>query len=231
MKQRIDKHAVTFPTILGLILALIAPLLYALLIGPMLLEPRMDLVAYSLTGFAVMWALMFAIFAVTLLGEEQPLTSIGVRPLTWKTAILAVGLGLSLSLLVPLATLFMSYIGAAVEQDGVTDIATRYPVWIIGGSVLTAGITEEVLFRAYPLERLRTLTGSVWPGALISLAAFVLVHAPGWHVSHVVGVVLPLGAMLTGLYLWRRNVLFVAITHIMIDLPLLFVALGEAAQQ
>jgi membrane protease YdiL (CAAX protease family) len=42
---------------------------------------------------------------------------------------------------------------------------------------------------------------------------------------------LPLGATLTGLYLWRRNVLFVAITHIMIDLPLLLVALGVAPQQ
>jgi uncharacterized protein len=42
----------------------------------------------------------------------------------------------------------------------------------------------------------------------------------------VVGVVLPLGAVMTGLYLWRRNVVFMIITHFMLDLPIVLIALG-----
>ena len=38
--------------------------------------------------------------------------------------------------------------------------------------------------------------------------------------------VLPLGAVMTGLYLWRRNVVFVMITHFLLDLPIVLVALG-----
>jgi hypothetical protein len=47
--------------------------------------------------------------------------------------------------------------------------------------------------------------------------------------GHVVGVVLPLGAVITGLYLWRRNVV-VIIAHFLLDLPLVLVALGVSAQ-
>src|SRR3712207_9085630 len=93
-------------------------------------------------------------------------------------------------------------------------------------TVLTASVIEEVLFRAYPLERLARLTGRPWPGPLISLAAFVAFHLQGWNLGHVVGVVLPLGAIMTGLYVWRRNLLFVVITHALIDLPLFLIALG-----
>jgi hypothetical protein len=39
------------------------------------------------------------------------------------------------------------------------------------------------------------------------------------------------GAVLTGLYLWRRNVVFVIITHFLLDLPLVLVALGVLARR
>jgi membrane protease YdiL (CAAX protease family) len=82
---------------------------------------------------------------------------------------------------------------------------------------------------AAPPERLARLTGARWPGALLSLAAFVAFHLHGWHLGHVLGVVLPLGAVMTSLYLWRRDVVFVIITHFLLDLPLVLVALGVFA--
>ena len=48
--------------------------------------------------------------------------------------------------------------------------------------------------------------------------------------GYVLGVVLPLGAVMTGLYLWRCNVLFVIITHFLLDLPIVLVALGVLPQ-
>ena len=105
-------------------------------------------------------------------------------------------------------------------------VAASGPAWLVLAVVLTASVTEELLFRAYPIERLTRLTGARWPGALLSLAAFVAFHLHGWHLGHVLGVVLPLGAVMTGLYLWQRNVAFVIITHFLLDLPIVLVALG-----
>jgi CAAX protease family protein len=118
-----------------------------------------------------------------------------------------------------------------LSKGGTVDrVAARGPAWLVLVVVLTASVTEELLFRAYPIERLTRLTGARWPGALLSLATFVAFHLHGWHLGHVLGVVLPLGAVMTGLYLWRRNVLFVIITHFLLDLPIVLVALGVLPQ-
>jgi membrane protease YdiL (CAAX protease family) len=119
---------------------------------------------------------------------------------------------------------------ASVEGWHVDRVAASGRAWLVLAVVLTASVTEELLFRAYPIERLARLTGARWPGALVSLAAFVAFHLQGWHLGHVLGVVLPLGAVMTGLYLWRRKVVFVIITHFLLDLPLVLVALGVLPQ-
>ena len=75
-------------------------------------------------------------------------------------------------------------------------------------------------------QHLARLTGSRWPGALLGLAAFVAIHLQWWNPGHVLGVVLPLGAVMTGLYLWRRNLMFMIITHFFLDLPIVLIALG-----
>jgi membrane protease YdiL (CAAX protease family) len=58
------------------------------------------------------------------------------------------------------------------------------------------------------------------------LAASVAFHLEGWNLGHIFGVVLPLGAVMTGLYLWRRNLLFMIITHFVLDLPIVLIAFG-----
>ena len=40
------------------------------------------------------------------------------------------------------------------------------------------------------------------------------------------GVVLPLGVVMTSLYLWRRNLVFMIITHFLLDLPIVLLAFG-----
>jgi membrane protease YdiL (CAAX protease family) len=60
----------------------------------------------------------------------------------------------------------------------------------------------------------------------ITFTVFVLLHLGGWNLAHVFGVVLPLGAILTGLYLWRHNLPFVMLIHLVIDLPLFLIAIG-----
>ena len=100
------------------------------------------------------------------------------------------------------------------------------PVGWLALGIGTAVIMEEVVYRAYLIERSVQLTGRRWPGAILGLALFVVIHLGGWNLAHVVGYVLPLGAAFTGLYLWRRNLLFVVIAHLLLDLPIVLIALG-----
>jgi membrane protease YdiL (CAAX protease family) len=41
------------------------------------------------------------------------------------------------------------------------------PLWIRVSAVFSAGVCEEILFRGYAIERLKSLTGNIWIGGLI----------------------------------------------------------------
>ena len=179
---------------------------------------------------SMLWLLTGTVIVVTRWWERRPWSWIGVRRISWRAALLAAVLGVALGIAVPILTVATSRLLPLSKGATVDTVAASGPAWLVLAVVLTASVTEELLFRAYPIERLARLTGVRWPGALLSLAAFVAFHLHGWHLGHVLGVVLPLGAVMTGLYLWRRNVVFVIITHFLLDLPLVLVALGVLAQ-
>jgi uncharacterized protein len=174
----------------------------------------------------MLWLLTGTVIVVTCWWEHRPWSWIGVRRISWRAALLAAALGVALGLAVPILTVATNRLLPLSKGGTVDTVAASGSAWLVLAVVLTASVTEELLFRAYPIERLAHLTGARWPGALLSLTAFVAFHLQGWHLGHVLGVVLPLGAVMTGLYLWRRNVLFVIITHFLLDLPIVLVALG-----
>lgn len=212
-------------TILGLSLSLVVPAGFALFIHPIVIRPNVNEPFSTLVGFGIFWGLAFAVLGFTHAIENRPLATIGWKSLSWKSALMAVGLGFLLSLLVPMFTLLINNIFPQSNSGTLTQVVSNYSWWILLLSVLTAGITEEILFRGYPLERLQEVTGNKWISGLVSLVFFVAVHAMGWNIAHIIGVVLPLGAILTGLYFWRRNLLFVMIVHVVINLPLVFMSL------
>jgi len=211
--------------ILGLILSLIIPSIYVLFISPIFIKPNVDEQVSALIGFAVLWGLAFGMLFFTRSIEKLPLTTIGWKPLSWKWIFMAIGLGILLSLLVPVFTLLVNAVFPPSDTGTITQVTSSFSWWILLLSVLTAGITEEILFRGYPLERLHEITGNKWISGVISLIFFVAIHATGWNIAHIIGVVIPLGIILTGLYFWQRNLLFVMIVHVVIDLPLVFIAL------
>ena len=220
----------TAPRLLGLTLALTGPLLYSLVVAPRLLKPLVDPVTYGLIGLLVMWLLTGSVVTIALAWERKPLPWLGVRRLSWGMALLGVGLGVVCSLAVPALAHLARLAFPARPGQTVADIATQLPAWLILCGVITAACTEEVLYRAYVIQQLRELTGSAWVGATVSLFVFVAQHLATWNISHVLGVVLPLGLALTGLYLWRRNLAFVILIHLVIDLPLFLIAAGIMPQ-
>lgn len=208
----------------GAFVVLAALLVYHLIIDPQLLAPRVETVTQALVGYAVMWTLAAAVVAMTLLGEGRTLATIGLRRLPLRQMLLGIGIGVCLSLLVPLLTLA----AAAMTGNGETaivDMATGVSIGVVIIGVVTAAVTEEVLFRGYAIERLEEVTGRTWLAGLVSLAVFTVIHLPNWGTVHTFGVVLPLGAALTVLYVWKRNLPLVVLVHFVVDAPLIVLAL------
>ncbi|MDR8394441.1 CPBP family intramembrane metalloprotease [Aliifodinibius sp. S!AR15-10] len=213
-------------TFAGLFLALPVPVFYNLTIRPFLIADQTNLELEIIIGLIVMWMLAIGVVLLTIRAENRGLHSIGFTWPSRKIIFQALGLGVVFSLAVPLLSLLTSTLLPS-EEIGSIESATQIPWWLMLFSVLTAGVTEEILFRGYALERLFEWTGSKWFSSFISLAFFTAVHATGWNLNHIVGVVIPLGVVLIALYWWRRNVIMVMIVHTMINLPLVFMALGR----
>jgi CAAX protease family protein len=214
------------PTLVGVGLALLGPFIFQWFIGPYF-EAVAEPVPAVLLGLGFLWLLVLSVIVITLYWERQPLTSLGIRSLTLRLVLFGIGLGLLLSVALPLLEIFANQLFPASQGGAIQDTIINKPVWLWLTIILTASVTEEVLFRAYPLERLTSLTGNKWLAAILSLAAFVLFHTKGiWSTAHVLGAVLPMGAILTALYMWRRNLPFVILMHFLIDLPLVLIAAG-----
>ena len=172
------------------------------------------------------WVATIILLILVKYWEGRPYSSIGFASLTVKDGLLAVVIGIVLSISVPLLTLLASQFLPSTTEGSIVSTA-QAPWLILLFSVLTAGITEEIIFRGYLIERLSKLTGKSVIAVVISVIAFTLPHLLNWNIVHVVGVVLPLGLILSWIYLWKRNILFNMIVHIVIDLPLVFIALAS----
>lgn len=176
----------------------------------------------------LMWALLIPIGVIVVGPERQPLSSIGLRPFRWRS----IGFGLAAAAAVIAALLAVSAFDSTTAQAdvarGVGTLAA-WPLWLKILAVVTAGAVEETLYRGYAITRLSQLTGSRIVAAGISLVAFTLAHLPYWGAG-AAAVVLAGGLALTLLFLWKRDLLLVAVAHTATDVFSLFVqpALGLA---
>lgn len=209
--------------LLGLVVALVLPVVQALVIAPLLLEPRISASSSAIVSLAVVWGLAGCVLLVALRLEHLPPAAIGWVRLRARWVVVAVALGIALSLLVPVLSFAAHAVLPAGGGGSVGDVVAR-PWLLVLAAVLTAAVTEELLFRAYAMERLLAATGSRATAVVAPLAFFVLAHTAGWDLAHVFGVVLPLGLAFSLLYLWRRNLPFMMILHVLVDAPLVILA-------
>ncbi len=177
----------------------------------------------SIMGLILIWVLVAVLLVLIRIGEKRPLSSVGFKAISGREVLLAIGVGVFLSITVPLFALLASQVVPSNGND-INEVVSNTSWMLILFSILTAGITEEIVFRGYVIERMHEITNRNWLGVLVSIIAFVLPHTISWNMTHVIAVVLPLGLILTGLYIWRRNIIFNMIVHIVIDLPLVIMA-------
>jgi membrane protease YdiL (CAAX protease family) len=165
----------------------------------------------------IWWAFGATIVLWVVRVERLPLSSIGLKRPRWSS----LGWALAAAVLM-LASVMLSY-AVIIPAFGLTmnHAATRgviaAPLWLQTMMMIRAGVVEEILYRGYPIERIEWLTGSRWIAGLAAAAVFVIAHLAYWGAAQLIVVAFG-AAILTALYLWRRDLVANMIAHVLTDL-------------
>jgi membrane protease YdiL (CAAX protease family) len=148
--------------------------------------------------------------------ERLPLASIGLRRPSWGT--LGWGLAATIVLMASVMLTFAVIAPALGLKQNMTATAAivEVPLWLLLTTPVVAGVTEEIVYRGYAIERLTLLTGNRCVGALLAGAMFLLAHW-SWGALQMILVAFAT-VILTGLYLWRRDLLCCMLAHTLVDL-------------
>jgi membrane protease YdiL (CAAX protease family) len=213
-------------SVVGLGLALGGPPLYYQVLFPNLAEGWPNSLVPGAIGLGFMWLLAACAVGIVLVWQRQPPAALGIRPLSWRDVAIGIGVGLVCGASLPLVASVAQRVFPDDSGGTLVSVTANAPAWLMLLVVVTSACTEEVLWRAMTIGQFERLTGRVWPGAAVGLAAFVLQHVGGWSLAHVLGAVLPIGAVYTLVYVWRRNLPLVILIHFITDLPLVLIAAG-----
>ena len=84
------------------------------------------------------------------------------------------------------------------------------------GSVFRAGILEELFYRGYAIERLKSLGFSPWVAAGVPLVIFSVGHWTGGWTN--IAIAFVVGAILTAFFLRSKDLFANMIAHTLVDL-------------
>ena len=172
--------------------------------------------AAGIVAYAKWLGLAAAVLTWVILIERRPLSSIGIRKPGWDTfgwalamtVALVASLMLSYALILPALGLEMN----RVATKSITDLSLASQLALF----VRAAVTEEILFRGYPIERLLELTRSKRIAALVPGMFFIGGHY-WWGGGQMI--VVAFGTVIfTLFYLWRRDLICCMIAHIAADL-------------
>lgn len=166
---------------------------------------------------ATKWVPALLIVAYVYLVEDRDAASLGVRwdgPRPFLRRV-AVGLAAMLG-----SNVVLGPIHERIGTDGLDTGMAEFTDLGVGERLfvaLTAGVTEEVLFRGYALERLDELTDNRLLAGVVTLVAFVLGHkSDTWDWGSLVFIVQP-ATIVTALYLRFRDLLALITIHALTD--------------
>jgi len=163
----------------------------------------------SLLGFAVL--LIFIVRRKERLGWE----SVGLqRPAIGNTAlwVLITMVGAALSIAIAFAFIQLLKLPIGSSDSAKYELL---PTWVLALTIVRAGFVEELFYRGYAIERLQLLTHNRFVSATVPLLLFSVFHyRQGWA-----GIIIALftGAVLTYVYLRRRNLWVTIIAHGLAD--------------
>jgi len=199
-------------TWLGLALSLLGPGAVALLSTR---QPTS--LCASASWLAVFILLVAAVATIARRGEKLTWAEIGFGRVSWLSIPHGVALALFFILVFgPIASWVLGSVGLGSFNAGRGWLAAL-PAWYLWLTILIVAAGEEWLYRGYAIERLQVLTGNAWLAGAVSLVAFGIAHLPLWGIG-VTLTTLVSGGIFTALYIWRRDVSFLILAHVVTDL-------------
>ena len=177
--------------------------------------------ASALLKESLIWVSALALIFIIRRGEHLPMHSIGLGTARWWKSILW---GFIIAIVSAVIIGALAYLTGYGHGPG-SAAFEKLPLWLITAIVLRAGVVEELFYRGYAIERLRMIgLGRFWSVA-IPLAIFSLGHWSGGAANILIA--FAAGLILTGFYLWRRDLTANMIGHGLVDfvanvLPKLF---------
>lgn len=165
---------------------------------------------------AIFWILTVLLLAYVRFAERRPLASIGLRRPDGKT--FPLGLAGAIVMVAGMAVIYLVIFPAlGLSMNEPATVALRAtPLWFRVILILRAAVFEEIFYRGFMIERLSELTGMRWLAASISFSAFTLAHLNGWAWPHLMIAGFG-GAVLTVLYLFRRDLVSNMTAHFLTD--------------
>jgi membrane protease YdiL (CAAX protease family) len=177
--------------------------------------------ASALLKEALIWLNAIALIVIIRRGEHLPMRSIGLGTARWWKSVLW---GFVIAVVSAVIVGALAYVASYGHGPG-SAAFEKLPLWLITAIVLRAGVVEELFYRGYAIERLQMIgLGRFWSVA-IPLVIFSLGHWSGGAANILIA--FAAGLILTGFYLWRRDLAANVIGHGLVDfvanvLPKLF---------
>ena len=167
--------------------------------------------ASALLKESLIWVSALALIVIIRRGERLPMRSIGLGTTRWWKSILW---GFIIAIVSAVALLALAHLTGYGHGPG-SAAFEKLPLWLITAIVCRAGVVEELFYRGYAIERLQMIgLGRLWSIA-IPLVIFSLGHWSGGAANILIA--FAAGLILTGFYLWRRDLVANMIGHGLVD--------------
>ena len=108
-------------------------------------------------------------------------------------------------------------------ETGTINTDTQLNAGIAIAEVVTAAVTEEIIYRAGAMSALIAIRAPRVIVLLIPAVIFTATHW-SWGLAHTAFVVFPLSVALGALFIWRRSLVVNMIAHLLVDLPVIVLA-------
>jgi uncharacterized protein len=172
-----------------------------------------DTLAFGPRLFGWVLAALCVVLAATT--SPDGIASLGVRAVSIETLVLGVGTAVGTLLLFAVIGVIQRVMGLRSADIAmfarVTALAPLHKLFL----VVTAGVTEEILYRGYAIGLGQDLFGSVWVAASLSLLVFTLAHL-NWRASHLISVAVAGGAV-TVLFVLSGDLAACILAHTLVD--------------
>jgi uncharacterized protein len=167
--------------------------------------------AAAIVKETLIWASAAALLVIIRRGEGLSFRSIGLGTCCWWKSI---AWGFVIAVVSAAAVGGLAYLTGYGNGPG-SAAFEKLPLWLITLIVIRAGVVEELFYRGYAIERLRMIgLGRFW-SVTIPLVIFSIGHWSGGAANILIA--FAAGLILTGFYLWRRDLAANMIGHGLVD--------------